>query len=81
MLVGFLIKKKTLYLSFLQEGSFQLFVKGYRDAENWLREFDSDPLPSGVAQEFQRLFERLVVLDYIIRNTGLCKDCTIHVLL
>ncbi|KAG1657357.1 Phosphatidylinositol 4-kinase type 2-alpha [Nymphon striatum] len=52
-----------------KSGSFQLFVRGFRDAEYWLRRFESEPLPEQTAKEFQRQFERLVVLDYIIRNT------------
>ena len=55
----------------LQVGSFQVFMEGYKDAEFWLRKFDSDPLPAPVQEQFQHQFERLVVLDYIIRNTGL----------
>lgn len=52
-------------------GSFQLFVNGYKDADYWLRRFDTEAsLPESTAQQFQHLFERLVVLDYIIRNTG-----------
>lgn len=53
-----------------QSGSFQLFVTGYKDADFWLRKFDNEALPESTAQKFQHLFERLVVLDYIIRNTG-----------
>uniref|UniRef100_H2Y8Q6 Phosphatidylinositol 4-kinase type 2 n=1 Tax=Ciona savignyi TaxID=51511 RepID=H2Y8Q6_CIOSA len=51
-------------------GSMQQFVDGYRDAEYWLRKFESEPLQSHTAKEYQLQFERLVVLDYIIRNTG-----------
>ncbi|KAH9524972.1 Phosphatidylinositol 4-kinase type 2-alpha [Bulinus truncatus] len=50
-------------------GSFQLFVNGYKDADYWLRRFDSEALPESTAKKFQNLFERVVVLDYIIRNT------------
>uniref|UniRef100_G3U7S9 Phosphatidylinositol 4-kinase type 2 n=1 Tax=Loxodonta africana TaxID=9785 RepID=G3U7S9_LOXAF len=50
-------------------GSFQLFVEGYKEAEHWLRKFEADPLPENVRKQFQSQFERLVVLDYIIRNT------------
>lgn len=57
-------------LMFLQTGSFQLFVNGYKDADFWLRKFDSEDLPVSTATKLQHLFERLVVLDYIIRNTG-----------
>ena len=58
------------YLNLLQTGSFQLFVTGYKDADFWLRKFDSEDLPVSTATKLQHLFERLVVLDYIIRNTG-----------
>ena len=54
----------------MQAGSFQVFVEGYKDAEFWLRKFESEPLPAPVQDQFQHQFERLVVLDYIIRNTG-----------
>ncbi|XP_035226009.1 phosphatidylinositol 4-kinase type 2-beta-like isoform X2 [Stegodyphus dumicola] len=58
----------------LKVGSFQLFVEGYKDAEYWLRIFESDPLPEDLQKEFQLKFERLVVLDYIIRNTDRGND-------
>ena len=52
-------------------GSFQLFVQGYKDADYWLRRFETDETLSPDEQkQFQHEFERLVVLDYIIRNTG-----------
>jgi phosphatidylinositol 4-kinase type 2 len=55
-------------------GSFQLFVNGYKDADHWLRRFEQEPLPTKVAQNFQFQFEKLVVLDYIIRNTDRGND-------
>ncbi|KAK6174357.1 hypothetical protein SNE40_017652 [Patella caerulea] len=55
-------------------GSFQLFVNGYKDADYWLRRFDNEALPESTAKKFQHLFERLVVLDYIIRNTDRGND-------
>lgn len=55
-------------------GSFQLFVDGYKDADYWLRRFEVDPLPQAIALKFQMQFERLVVLDYIIRNTDRGND-------
>ncbi|RWS25356.1 phosphatidylinositol 4-kinase type 2-alpha-like isoform X1 [Leptotrombidium deliense] len=55
-------------------GSFQLFVEGYEDAYVWLRRFEDDPLPDNIQKEFQQQFERLVVLDYIIRNTDRNND-------
>ena len=45
-------------------------MKGYRDAEDVLREISSNPLPVDMQRELQLQFEKLVVLDYIIRNTG-----------
>ncbi|CCD73133.1 Phosphatidylinositol 4-kinase type 2 [Caenorhabditis elegans] len=58
-------------------GSFQLFVKGYQDAAHWLRTWVNQPetAPPPVTQrEFQFLFEKLVALDYIIRNTDRGSD-------
>lgn len=55
-------------------GSFQLFVDGFKDADYWLRRFETEPLPSKMAHKFQLQFERLVVLDYIIRNTDRGND-------
>lgn len=39
-----------------------------------LRQFMDNPLPESVQREFQLQFERLVVLDYIIRNTDRNHD-------
>lgn len=55
---------------YFQVGSFQLFVEGYREADYWLRRFEAEPLPENIRKQLQSQFERLVVLDYVIRNTG-----------
>uniref|UniRef100_A0A8C4QBC2 Phosphatidylinositol 4-kinase type 2 n=1 Tax=Eptatretus burgeri TaxID=7764 RepID=A0A8C4QBC2_EPTBU len=55
-------------------GSFQLFVEGYKDADFWLRRFETEPLPENMRRQFQLEFEKLVVLDYIIRNTDRGND-------
>lgn len=55
-------------------GSFQLFVDSYKDADHWLRRFEQEPLSTRLSQKFQLQFERLVVLDYIIRNTDRGND-------
>uniref|UniRef100_A0A3B3VA77 Phosphatidylinositol 4-kinase type 2 n=1 Tax=Poecilia latipinna TaxID=48699 RepID=A0A3B3VA77_9TELE len=55
-------------------GSFQMFVDGYKDADFWLRRFEAEPLPENTNRQLQLQFERLVVLDYIIRNTGNCAQ-------
>ncbi|XP_014644392.1 PREDICTED: phosphatidylinositol 4-kinase type 2-beta isoform X2 [Ceratotherium simum simum] len=52
----------------------KLFVEGYKEAEYWLRKFEADPLPENIRKQFQSQFERLVVLDYIIRNTDRGND-------
>jgi len=57
-----------------KKGSFQLFVSGFKDADYHLRKFESDPLGKETAKSFQSQFERLVVLDYIIRNTDRGND-------
>ncbi len=50
-------------------GSLQTFVRGYKDAAVYLEEFRNNPLPPHMEKKLQLQFERLVVLDYIIRNT------------
>ncbi|VDP92144.1 unnamed protein product [Echinostoma caproni] len=55
-------------------GSFQLFVDSCRDAEYWLKRFDNESLPKPTAEELQFQFEKLVVLDYVIRNTDRGND-------
>ncbi|XP_042314733.1 phosphatidylinositol 4-kinase type 2-alpha isoform X2 [Sceloporus undulatus] len=55
-------------------GSFQLFVEGYKDADYWLRRFEAEPLPDNTNRQLLLQFERLVVLDYIIRNTDRGND-------
>lgn len=62
---------KHIMIVFAQVGSFQLFVEGYKDADFWLRRFEAEPLPENTNRQLQMQFERLVVLDYIIRNTGM----------
>ena len=49
-------------------------MTGYRDACVWMEEFKSKPLPPHMEHKFQLEFERLVVLDYIIRNTDRGSD-------
>ncbi|CAL8133261.1 unnamed protein product [Orchesella dallaii] len=55
-------------------GSFQLYVDGFKDAIEWLQKFETEPLPEVVANEFQLEFEKLVILDYMIRNTDRGND-------
>ncbi|XP_047537339.1 phosphatidylinositol 4-kinase type 2-alpha isoform X2 [Vanessa atalanta] len=55
-------------------GSFQVFVEGYKDADYWLRRFEQEPPSERIMDKFQLQFERLVVLDYIIRNTDRGND-------
>ena len=48
-----------------------MFVNGYKDAAEYLALFERvESLPPGLERQFQLLFEKLVILDYIIRNTG-----------
>ena len=51
-----------------------MFVKGYKDAEIQLEEFKTEPLTPHLERALQHEFERLVVLDYIIRNTDRGND-------
>lgn len=55
-------------------GSFQVFVDAYKDADYWLRRWENEPLSPRLSREFQLQFERLVILDYIIRNTDRGND-------
>lgn len=57
-----------------KSGSFQLFVENYEDAALFLRRLEDSPLSDECQREFQQQFERLVVLDYIIRNTDRNND-------
>jgi phosphatidylinositol 4-kinase type 2 len=45
-------------------------VENYVDADVFLKQLEHDTLSEEVTIQFQRQFEKLVVLDYIIRNTG-----------
>lgn len=47
-----------------------MFVEGYKDAEFHLRKFEVEALPAVTQKEFILQFQKLVCLDYIIRNTG-----------
>lgn len=58
----------------LQVGSLQKYVEGYEDACVWLRKIESNPLEGEILEDFQYQFEKLVVLDYIIRNTDRGND-------
>lgn len=49
-------------------------MEGYKDAEYWLRRLELAPLPLNLQSHFQFQFEKLVVLDYIIRNTDRGND-------
>ena len=69
----------------LKTGSFQVFLNGYQDASSFFRDGYAKRVdvlngkhPLGWNEEqrrdFQRGFERLVVLDYLIRNTDRSLD-------
>ncbi|KII67967.1 Phosphatidylinositol 4-kinase type 2-alpha [Thelohanellus kitauei] len=49
-------------------GSFQKYVEGYSSAYSFLQG-SSEPLPPGAEAELQFLLEKMIVLDYITRNT------------
>ncbi|CAF3787166.1 unnamed protein product [Rotaria sp. Silwood1] len=55
-------------------GSFQLFVDNYVSADVFLKQLEQNTLPEEDMNKFQKQFERLVVLDYIIRNTDRNND-------
>jgi phosphatidylinositol 4-kinase type 2 len=74
------LQKINIQTFSFQTGSFQLFVNGFKDADYWLRKFDHEDLPISTATRLQHLFERLVVLDYIIRNTGIYHRFVLYML-
>lgn len=49
-------------------------VLGYDSAEFWIRRFETEDLPESAARSLQLQFEKLVILDYIIRNTDRGND-------
>ena len=51
-----------------------MFVENFKDADFHLRKFESDLLDPETLKNFQFQFERLVILDYIIRNTDRGND-------
>lgn len=51
-----------------------VLFQGYKDADYWLRRFEAEPLGESTSKQFQLQFERLVILDYIIRNTDRGND-------
>lgn len=51
-----------------------MFVEGFKDAEYWLRRLELEPLSPSLQERFRLQFEKLVVLDYIIRNTDRGND-------
>ncbi|CAF4720202.1 unnamed protein product [Rotaria socialis] len=55
-------------------GSFQLFVDNYIGADDFIKQIEEQPLPDKAMEQFQKQFEKLVVLDYIIRNTDRSND-------
>eukprot|EP00048_Salpingoeca_helianthica_P001648 m.50586 g.50586 ORF g.50586 m.50586 type:complete len:403 (-) comp11599_c0_seq1:21-1229(-) len=55
-------------------GSFQLFVRGYKDASQVLRRLDLATMTPEGRKSLQLQFEALVCLDYIIRNTDRGND-------
>ena len=55
-------------------GSLQMYAQNYEDASVVLKRFEDEPLSEDLQKEFQLQFERLVCLDYIIRNTDRNHD-------
>jgi len=58
----------------LKIGSLQTFVSGFKDASQWLRKIAWGATTQEFRDSFQSQFERLVVLDYLIRNTDRGMD-------
>ncbi|KHN81914.1 Phosphatidylinositol 4-kinase type 2-beta, partial [Toxocara canis] len=62
----------------LKDGSYQLFVHGYVSANSivpeWSKEGRPCPLTHKEAERFKLLFQKMCVLDYVIRNTDRHMD-------
>lgn len=58
----------------IQIGSFQVVVHEYKDATEFIQHLAANPLSVTDGYEFQLEFERMVILDYIIRNTDRGSD-------
>lgn len=71
MLIREALKIILKFINF-QRGSFQLFVNGYQEGNYLIRQWELFPEkspPPSVMAEFQLEFEKMVILDYLIRNT------------
>eukprot|EP00736_Rhodelphis_marinus_P014315 Rmarinus@m.16207 len=55
-------------------GSLQVYVEGYSDAASRIQSLSSGKLPAEMQTDFRRQFERLCILDYVIRNTDRTLD-------
>ena len=62
-------------------GSFQIFLSGYRDAGLVIRDILDTSVSEMTSKQFQLSFERLVILDYLMRNTGMLPPPYYFVLL
>eukprot|EP00735_Rhodelphis_limneticus_P004739 TRINITY_DN16369_c0_g1::TRINITY_DN16369_c0_g1_i1::g.29495::m.29495 TRINITY_DN16369_c0_g1::TRINITY_DN16369_c0_g1_i1::g.29495 ORF type:complete len:395 (+),score=48.01,sp/Q5ZIK0/P4K2B_CHICK/49.34/8e-125,PI3_PI4_kinase/PF00454.22/1.5e-41,Peptidase_S7/PF00949.16/0.18 TRINITY_DN16369_c0_g1_i1:106-1290(+) len=58
----------------LKVGSLQVYVEGFSDAASKLELFASGKLPPQVQTDFRIQFERLCILDFIVRNTDRTLD-------
>lgn len=65
------IGSKTLPI---KTGSFQTFLHGFSDAGSVLAKFAQQPLADGPYRSFIHQFQRLIILDFVIRNTDRNTD-------
>lgn len=55
-------------------GSFQTFLHGFSDAGSVLKRLVEKPLPADAHRSYIYQFQKLVILDYVIRNTDRNTD-------
>lgn len=55
-------------------GSFQIFLTGYKDSGTLIKDFVDQTIGEQSIKQFQFSFERLVILDYLMRNTDRGMD-------
>ena len=53
----------------LKVGSFQTFVRGYQEAQHLLQKVDNKEFSAPTFNLLLNQFQRMAILDYIIRNT------------
>jgi hypothetical protein len=65
------IFKFSTLIEYFKRGSFQLFVKGFMDSEDFNREYPIETLTEADKLALTLEIQKMFVLDFMIRNTGM----------